>query len=162
MKTIGLAVEVHDSRPVLTVAVVDDRDGAAEVVGWFELTSTGEDLASQLHTLSASVVTRVKDLLPAELAVVRRADAQPRGVGATEAVKLRLIAEGAVIAAVRERLPDVRVGAGVELARWCGTDKASMDSDALSLVMSADLSSRVGVRKRIAQAVAAAVAGLSA
>lgn len=161
MRTLGLAVEIRDSRPALSVTALDDVSGVPVISGWFELTSAAEDLPSQLHVLHASVVTRVKELLPADRAVLRRADAQPRGVAATEPVKLRLIAEGAVLAAVRELLVDVRVAPGVDLGRWRGSDKAALDAEALSLVTAANVVRLVGERKRLAQAVGAALAGLS-
>jgi hypothetical protein len=162
MRTIGLAVEVRDLRPLLSVAGVDNSSGTPQVYGGFELTSSAEDLAAQLHALSMSVGTRLVELLPADRAVVRRADAQPRGVAATEAVKLRLLAEGAVIAAIRDRMVNVRVAAGVDLGRWYGPGKATLDSEALKIVEAARLSSKVRERKRLAQAVGAALAGGSA
>lgn len=162
MRTIGLAVEMKDSRPILSVVALDEADDSPVLADWFELTSADEDLATQLHALHASVVTRLKGLMPADRAVVRRADAQPRGVGATEPVKLRLIAEGTVIAAVRERLTDVRLAAGVDLGRWYGSNKAALDADALCLVESAGILRLVGERKRVAQAVGAALGGFSA
>ncbi len=162
MRTIGLAVEMKDSRPTLSVVALDDGDGSPVLAGWFELTSADEDLATQLHALHASVVTRIKDLMPADRAVVRRADASPPGVGAKEPVKLRLIAEGTVIAAVRECLTDVRVAAGVDLGRWYRSNKATLDADALALVESAGILRLVGERKRVAQAVGAALGSLSA
>lgn len=162
MRTIGLAVEMKASRPTLSVVALDDGDGSPVLAGWFELTSADDDLATQLHALHASVVTRMKELMPADRAVVRRADASPPGVGAKEPVKLRLTAEGTVIAAVRECLTDVRVAAGVDLGRWYRSNKATLDADALALVESAGILRLVGERKRVAQAVGAALGSLSA
>jgi hypothetical protein len=162
MRTIGLAVEMKDSRPTLSAVALDDGDPSPVLVDWFELTSADEDLATQLHALHLSVVTRTKELLPADRAIVRRADAQPRGVAATEPVKLRLIAEGTVIAAVRELLTDVRIAAGLDLGRWYGSNKATLDADALTLVEAANILRLVGERKRLAQAVGAALGGFSA
>jgi hypothetical protein len=78
-----------------------------------------------MHMLHVAVTTRIKGLLPAERAVVRRADSPPRGVAATEPVRLRLLAEGAVISAVRCVI-DCRVVAGLDLGRWHGSDKATL------------------------------------
>jgi len=70
--------------------------------------------------------------------------------------------ETPVIAAVRECLTDVRVAAGVDLGRWYRSNKATLDADALALVESAGILRLVGERKRVAQAVGAALGSLSA
>lgn len=91
-------------------------------------------------------------------AVVRRADKPPRPSNA-DGPRLRLLAEGAVLAAVRGVVPDTRAGAGLDLGRWYGSDKAGVDAAGNAAVAAASVGATVAARRQYGYAAAGALAG---
>jgi hypothetical protein len=159
VRVVGIVVDVRGtSRPACSVTLLDDASGKPEIQSAFELTSSEEAVAQQLNTLQTSLKTRLKGLLPLDRVVVRRADVSPRPSN-KEGPRLRLMAEGALIAAAAGVVPDTLVGAGLELGRWHGSDKTSVDTAGAALVSEAGLTGTAALRRQYSAASAAALAG---
>lgn len=151
----GLAVAIPTmKRPTLRAAVVDDASGTPIVVECFDIPAADESLAAQLHSLGKAIDSRVRGAGQIHRVVVRRADVPPRPSKA-EGPKLRLLAEGAIIAAVRDVVPATDVGTGKDIGRWYGTGKESADGAAVTALRSA------GKDGKYVEAAAAALAGIA-
>ena len=150
----GLAVAIlATKRPTLRGAVVDDAGGRPSVIDCFDIPAADEPLAGQLHSLGKAIDSRARGAGQLQRVVVRRADAPPMASKA-EGPKLRLLAEGAVIAAVRDVVPATDVGTGKDIGRWHGTNKDGVDTAAMTLLTEAGKSSKY------LEATAAALAGI--
>lgn len=151
----GLTVAIlPNRRPVLRAVVVDDASGAPAVVDCFDIPTSDESLAAQLHSLARAIDSRARSAVQLDRVVVRRADVPPRPSN-SEGPKLRLLAEGAVIAAVRDVLPAVDVGTGKDIGRWQGSNKKGADDQAKIMLEAA------GRDSKYADAAAAALSGLA-
>ncbi len=143
MRVLGLAVDIPASRrPALRAVLLEVQlpaDGVPPLTGvtvatTFEVPSVKEDLATQLHELSSAVTARVQTLMP-DVVVVRRADVSPRGAsGRNEGPRLRLLAEGAIIAAARALVVVTHVRTGRECRLAYGARKEEVEADAATLV----------------------------
>lgn len=161
MRVAGLAVDVRaSSRPACTVVILDDDTGSIVLSTYFEITSADEDLATQLRHLHDSVESRLLGIANLDRAVVRRADTPPRPSN-QEGPRLRLLAEGAVISAVRGVVANTTVGAGLDLGRWHQTSKREVDASAASIVSQSCNGLTATASAKVVQAAAAAIAGLS-
>ena len=159
VRVLGLIVDIRSGgRPACTGALIESVGGTQNFVDHFELTSQDTDLATLLADLGSSVKTRVRSLEPVDRAVVRRADLPPRPTNA-EGPRLRLLAEGAVISAVRSLVGDVRVGSGRDLGAWTGTSKDAVDAEGEHLSQTIVPAPRNSRLQHIAAATAAAIAG---
>src|SRR5450830_8630 len=142
MRVLGLAVDIPASRrPALRAVLLEVQlpaDGVAPltdvtVATTFEVPSVKEDLATQLCELASAVTARVQTLTP-DVVVVRRADISQRGAGGrNEGPRLRLLAEGAIIAAARA-LVVTHVRTGRECGLAYGARKEEVEADAATLV----------------------------
>ncbi len=155
MRVMGLAVAIlPNKRPSLRAIVVDDTGGSPTVVECFDIPTAAEPLAAQLHSLARAIDSRARGTGPIQRVVVRRADAPPRAIKAAEGPKLRLLAEGAVIAAVRDVVSAVDVGTGKDIGRWHGSSKTAVDTAGGALLAT------TGRDSKYVEAAAAALAGL--
>ncbi len=145
----GIAVQMTGKgRPTARVVVVDGNWANPARVDGFELTSTDDGTPTQLATLAAGLRSRIKGLAP-ERVVVRRADL-PAVASKKEGPRLRLLAEGALVASAREEVSDVLLLTGKDLAaRSQAASKADMDTYAGSVLPSENV-----------EAAAAALVGL--
>lgn len=155
VRVMGLAVAIlPNKRPALRTVVVDDANGTPAVVDCFDIPTSDESLAAQLHSMARAIDSRARGAGQLGRVVVRRADIPPRPSNA-EGPKLRLLAEGAVIAAVRDVLPAIDVGTGKDIGRWHGSNKEGADGAARTMLETA------GRDSRYVDAAAAALAGLA-
>ncbi len=155
VRVMGLAVAIlPNKRPALRTVVVDDAGGAPTVAECFDIPASDEPLAAQLHSLARAADSRARSAGQIHRVVVRRADVPPRASNA-EGPKLRLLAEGAVIAAVRDVVPAVDVGTGKDIGRWHGSNKQGADGAASAVLAPA------GRDSKYVDAAAAALAGLA-
>lgn len=145
---------MKDGRPCVHLVAVDDSGGSPALVLAVEVTSSDTDTATQLLDLARSLGTRLQGLAPVGRAVVRRAD-KGRTPRDTDGPKVRLMAEGAAAVALRQRVPTVDVGPGVQVGHWHGTDKATADAEGTALVTAA------GNGRVFGPAAAAALAALA-
>lgn len=153
MNVLGFAVSVNDSKATALGVLVDDYSGLVAVVDKFNFTNDGADLATRLYDMAEAVRTLVDSLKP-DRVIVRRADFPPRGSRA-DGPKVRLLFEGAIVAAARHKCAQTHLGTGQDLGVWCGSDKTTVESDAKGLVKTS------GLAQKYAVAAAAALAGLS-
>lgn len=150
MRSMGIAVRMTGKgRPTARVVVVDGDWAKPAPVDAFELTSTDDDNPTQLAALASGLRSRIKGLAP-DRVLVRRADL-PRVASNKEGPRLRLLAEGALVASAREEVSDVLLLTGKDLAaRSPAASKADMDAHAGSLLPSENV-----------EAAAAALVGLA-
>lgn len=139
----------------MTAVIVDDSTGMPAFVMFFEITSMSDDMPTLLDTLYESARTRVAGLLPIDRAVIRRADKAPVPSGA-DGPRDRLLAEGALAAAVRSVVPDTRMCTGLELGRWDGSNKETIDQTGTDLITTSGLAGTAALKKRLSTAAAAA------
>lgn len=138
MRVLGIAVSVEtDGRPTARGVVVDDSGGTPTIVDHFELPGDDVDFGEQLRDVSKATASRVAALTPMRV-VVRRADFPPTG-SRKEAPKLRLMAEGAVVAAAKAEVAATFIGTGQDIGTWDGRGKEAVEADARSLVRGAGL-----------------------
>ena len=151
MRSIGILVRMTSKkRPSARVVALDGTWDVAVVAKSFELTSSADDLATQMLDLTRGLRSYLSGA-DANAVVVRRADQSPIGSRA-EGPPRRLLAEGALIAGAREEVEMVLVKSGKELAEASpATNKAALDQHAESVAPSEEC-----------QAVAAALVGLCA
>lgn len=155
VRAMGLAVTIlTNRRPALRVVLVDDASGTPSIVDCSDIPASAESLAAQLHTLARAIDSRARGAGQVDRVVVRRADNPPRASN-NEGPKLRLLAEGAVIAAIRDVVPVVDVGTGRDIGRWCGSNKEGADTAASNLLSAA------GRDAMYVEAAAGAIAGLA-
>src|ERR1700742_3676155 len=106
MRCVGVCVELRSKgRPAAKVAVLDGTWANPVVHQTFELTSSHTDLPTVLAILARSLDSHLSGL-GADQVVVRRADLQ-KSAGAKEGPKVRLLAEGALVAAAKVRVDAV-------------------------------------------------------
>lgn len=141
---IGLAVAMQgDSKATVYGIVLAGGSGSPGVIDKFEITNDDADLATRLYDMAESVRTRVDSLGP-EVVVIRRADfAQMPRRG--DAPKIRLLAEGALASAARSRCEETFLATGKDLGTWCGTDKATVESEAKSLLKATKIAQKYAV-----------------
>ncbi len=154
MRVAGLAVKVlAKHRPAVRFVVLNDSTTPAAVETCEEFTSDDVDLPTQLLEITKAVSSRLKGL-PADRAVVRRADIPPRPSN-KEGPRVRLLAEGAATSAARTQVVDTRLGTGKDVGAWHGSNKSNVDAAAAALLAGA------GEDEKFAEAAAAALAGLA-
>ena len=155
MRIAGIAVKmVTTKRPTLHLCVLDDGSGSPAVSHAEEISADDVDIVEQLLTVARGVESRLKSL-NVDRVIARRADV-PAVASKKDAPRIRLLTEGAAVAAARAAVVDVRLAMGVDLARWYGQAKDDLDAAAGSLVASANTHSRH------TEAAAAALAGFQA
>ena len=155
MRVAGIAVAMpRPARPVTRLAVLDDATGDPVVVASESFPSDNVPLPEQLHDMGESIRSRLIGL-GVDRVVVRRADRSPIP-GNRDGPRLRLLAEGAVTAAARAVVTDTRIETGRATALLYGASKADHERAAADLIAESDLG------REMAQAVAAALAGLAA
>jgi len=158
MRSLGISIDVKAGQASLRAVVLSDRLPAAEapsvadinVDDTFEVTAEMVDLASQLHELASTARGRARSLAP-DVIVVRRAD-RPQRANNTEGPRQRLLAEGAVAAAVRECVVATSIRTGRECGAAFGGSKEQVLEAAGQLVTKA----------KLLDAAAAALSGLVA
>lgn len=160
MRVLGLVVDPKGGRPAVTAVLLEATGEIVSVMGRFEITSTSDDLPAQLDTLYESARTRVLGMLPVDVAVIRRAD-KARVPTDADGPRIRLLAEGALTAAVRSVVPDTRMCTGLELGRWDGSDKKTVDQTGTDLIAASCAGVSVGLGKRLSLAAAAALPALT-
>ncbi len=154
MLVAGIAVDIPSSgRPAVRLVVVDDSTGSPKIEATADFPGDDIPLPVQLHDASEAVRSRL-DGLAVKRVVVRRADRPPRASHA-EGPKLRLLMEGAVVAAARSVVVDTRLGTGKDVGGWYGSNKAGAETAAASLLGSH------GLKDTYVEATAAALAALA-
>ena len=98
----------------------------------FDVPSSDEDIATQLKELSDALRGRIRTLDP-DTVVVRRADIPPRPTN-QEGPRIRLMAEGAIIASARSLVEQTIVRTGKECGAAYGTTKSEVDASAAGLL----------------------------
>lgn len=151
---IGIAVAMQgDYKATAYCIIVDDSSGVPAVSDQFEITNDEADLSTRLYDMAETIRTRVDSLAP-DRVVIRRADFPPTG-SRQEAPKVRLLAEGALVSGARSKCVATYLATGRDIGGWCGSDKASVDADAKSLVKAA------GLAQKFSAAASAALGALS-
>lgn len=136
-------------RPRADVVVVEGDWDSPSLVHMFSLTSDHDSHANKLHELARGLRSYLSGA-GVDRVMVRRADVNRRASASQEAPKVRLLAEGALAAAAREKVEDVHVLTGKELAgRTTAGKKADLDARADAKLPDSDK-----------EAAAAALAGL--
>ncbi len=135
-------------RPTARCVLVEGTTSAPTFVEAFDLTSSNDTLPEQLHDLATGLRSRLSGLKP-DRVVVRRADVPPKPSN-KEGPRLRLLAEGALVAAAMDEVRSVTVVPGKDLAAMAGYDKAGLDDHAAASLPTAPL-----------EAAAAAIVGLA-
>lgn len=118
-------------RPTASCVLLEGVSAAPVLVESFDLTSASGDLPTQLHDLATGLRSRLHGLSP-DVVVIRRADYSPRASNA-EGPRVRLMAEGALVAASVDVVTSVVLLPGRDLAARAGVDKAALDARAASL-----------------------------
>lgn len=131
-RAVGLAVALVKGRPRADVVVMEGTRSAPVLVESFALTSGETELVDQLHDLATALRNRLIGLKP-DRVMIRRADQAPTPSGA-EGPKVRLLTEGALAMAARERCVDTRLLSGMLVAKRAGTKKDALDSTASGMV----------------------------
>jgi hypothetical protein len=149
VRSLGIAVHLpKKGRPTASAVVLDGSWDSPNLVATFDLTSSQDDVATQLHDLASGLRSRVVGLKPNRV-VIRRAD-YSRFASNAEGPRLRLLAEGALAAAARGEVSDVLVMPARDLAaRSPAKSKDDLDKDGANAVAGAN-----------PEAAAAALAGL--
>jgi hypothetical protein len=132
MSALGLSCNVAEGR-VTVRGVTIDGDDVTEV--FLHRSAAGEDQALQLRSLGDALATRLADL-GATAVVVRSAD-HHSAARVTEAIGLRLRAEGVLLATARTRVAAVASLSGREIGDKCGESKAEVEARAKGLLTSA-------------------------
>lgn len=151
MRTLGIAVAMK-AKPVLSFVLLDDHAAVFDVAAvtveeTFEVPLEDRPLAPQLGEAAKSVRGRVCSLRP-DAVVVRRAD-RPTRASNLEGPRKRLLIEGAVASAAYAEALNTSLLTGKECGQVYGSDKASLEGQAATLVKS-----------KYREAAAAALAGL--
>ncbi len=153
MRTAGIAVALPNRhRPVARLVVLDDSSSTPQIESIVDFTADDTNVATQLHDMAEAIRSRLSGVA-VERVVVRRADRQ-RVASKAEGPKLRLLVEGAVVSAARSVVVDTRLGTGMEVGSWFGTDKDGVDAEASTLLTTA------GEPLKYVEAASAALAGL--
>jgi hypothetical protein len=149
VRSLGIAVHLpKKGRPTARAVLLDGTWDSPNLVTTFELTSSQDDVATQLHVLATGLRSRVVGLKPNRV-VIRRADYSKFASNA-EGPRLRLLAEGALAAAARGEVPDVLVMPARDLVgRTPAGSKDDLDQEGAKTVAGAN-----------SEAAAAALAGL--
>jgi hypothetical protein len=155
MKVMGLAVKITDQTVTVNVVVLDDHAATPDkfdianvvVVDKFDVKSSDDDLATRLGEVAKAISGRTRSIAP-DGVVVRRAD-RPQQSSNTEGPRLRLLAEGAVTAAVHEIMHNTVIRSGKDCGSAYGAAKAELDAAAESIL-----------DKKHCEATAAALSGL--
>ncbi|MFF2389383.1 hypothetical protein [Agromyces sp. NPDC058104] len=137
MRVLGLAVD-YNKRPTLRAVLLDrsEADQSIHLETKFEVpASDGDDLATQLNELATAISARVSSLKP-DAVILRRAD-RPARPSNQDGPRFRLMAEGAVVSAVRAIVQDTFVRNGKECGQAFGADKAGVDAAAAKHVTAA-------------------------
>ena len=87
----------------------------------------------QVHDLSSALGSRLDGLDQVDGVVIRRADVPVRASKA-EGPKTRLLVEGGLIKACRQRVVDTICASARDLAQSCGSNKADIDSQGEALI----------------------------
>jgi hypothetical protein len=154
VRVAGIAVKILTrNRPALRLVVVSDDSGAPSIEATEEFTSDDTDLPTQLSVLAKTVESRLKGLAP-DRVIVRRAD-MPIVANKRPGPQLRLLAEGAATSSARSVVPDTLIGSGKDVGGWAGSDKASADAAAETLLIGHSC------EKKYTEAACAALAGLA-
>jgi hypothetical protein len=139
MKSAGIAVEMkRPKRPTARVVLLDDLGltpdandlSRLQVVDSFELTSADEDFPAILAGFAQDLRGRLRGR-SLDAATVRRADTTR--LSNADGPRYRLLAEGALTAAMRELVPRTRLRTGLAVAQAWGAPKASVDALAATL-----------------------------
>lgn len=136
MKTLGIAVAMK-TKSIVTFVLLDDHASqhdltAITVVESFEVPLENRALAAQLGDAAKVVKGRVRSLSP-DAVVVRRAD-RPTRPSNHEGPRKRLLIEGAIAAAAYSESVHTTLLTGKECGQAHGSDKATVDAEAASLV----------------------------
>ena len=114
IRALGIAVNLSTKgRPTACCVLVEGTLPAPSLIDAFDLTSADDTLPGQLHDLASGLRSRLSGLKP-DRVVVRRADFPPKPSN-KEGPRLRLLAEGALIAAAMDEVRSVTVAPGKEL-----------------------------------------------
>jgi hypothetical protein len=117
----GLCVRISTKkRPTADVVVLDGTHAVPTVVDVFELTTNVDPVPKQLADLHNNLKSRIVGLRPSRV-VVRRADYSGRPTS-QEGPKLRLLAEGALVAAACAECDEVILATGKEPTRPSAAD----------------------------------------
>ena len=152
MKTLGIAVAMK-AKPTVTFVLLNDHaeqhdPTAVTVQEAFEVPLEDRPLAEQLGEAAKVVKGRVASLSP-DAVLVRRAD-RPTKASNQDGPRKRLLLEGAITAAAYSRVLSTTLLTGKECGQAHGSDKATVDGQAGSLVQA-----------KYKEAAAAALAGLA-
>lgn len=127
---------------------VEGTQQSPTFVDSFQLTSVHTDIATQLFDMAAGLRSWLAGNTP-DVVVISRADFF-RGGKNTEGPRIRLMAEGALGGAARERVTDTRIKVGKDVAAMTGLSKADLEAHALATMPTAHVA-----------AASAAIAGLA-
>jgi len=159
MRTLGLAVDLpaRGRRAVRAVLLVDQLPAGVapslsdvQVELEFELPTVVGSIVEQVAELSKAVSGRLQSLRP-DVVVLRRADQSMRPSNG-DGPRMRLLVEGAVLAAARLEIERTVLRNGKECGAAYGGGKDAVDADAATLVS----------KKSLIEAAAAALSGLVA
>jgi hypothetical protein len=112
--------------------VLDGSRTAPTEAERFEVTTNAADVVDQIHELSASIGNRVLGLKP-DRAMVQRADFFKMASN-QDGPRVRLLAEGAIAAAVRGKVPITRCLVGRDVATHAGVTKDALQAEAAAVV----------------------------
>lgn len=120
-------------RPTTHVAVLEGTKSSPLVAELFVVSTSEQDLVDQLHDLAQAFGNRLVGLDVDRIAI-RRADIAKRPSN-KEGPRARLLVEGALTLAARERVVDTLLASGRDLAVRSGGDrtKATLDEAAGTL-----------------------------
>jgi hypothetical protein len=119
-----------NKRPRAAVAVIEGTKGSPQLIELFAVTTSEDDLPSQLHDLARAFENRLVGL-GADRVLIRRADTPPKPSNA-EGPRTRLLVEGALASAARSHVAGTRLMNGRDAAALAGggRTKAILDEEA--------------------------------
>lgn len=140
MRMMGLAVSISGKKITVAAVILDDHarpeDGfdrqAVSIENCFDVKADEDDLAVRLGDLAKSLSGRVRSIEP-DGVVIRRAD-RPQRPSNQEGPRLRLLAEGAVTAAVHEVVRATAIRNGKDCGAEFGTSKEKLDEEAQTIL----------------------------
>lgn len=130
VRSVGILVRMTSKkRPSASLVALDGAWDAATVTKSFELTSSADDVATQMLDLTRGLRSYLS-AADTDAIVIRRADQSPIASNA-EGPRRRLLAGGALIAGTREENETVLAKSGRELAEASpATNKEALDNHA--------------------------------
>ncbi|OZC78011.1 hypothetical protein CH251_04980 [Rhodococcus sp. 06-462-5] len=140
MRVMGLALSISGKKITVAAVILDDHarpeDGfdrqAVSVENSFDVKADEDDLAVRLGDVAKSISGRARSIAP-DGVVVRRAD-RPQRPSNQDGPRLRLLAEGAVTAAVHEVVRNTVIRNGKDCGAAFGTVKEKLDEEAQAIL----------------------------